>query len=120
MKGLLVQIMGMDCTNGGVTSGKRNAIVGVPDSGPFESTQDTPGLVFIEDTGVTGFLNVHKRTRERDLQIVCVKAVPEGTGNGGMFGGHFVWTSDSRFPYSSPVPVFDRFETREEQRLYGD
>lgn len=34
--------------------------------------------------------------------------------SGGMFGGNFIYTSDSRFPklgdFSSPIPVHDRFE----------
>jgi hypothetical protein len=33
---------------------------------------------------------------------------------GGMFGGNFIYCSDSRFPkigdFSSPIPVHDRFE----------
>jgi hypothetical protein len=32
-------------------------------------------------------------------------------GNGGMFGGNFVYSSDSRFPHSGPIKVLDRFET---------
>ena len=34
--------------------------------------------------------------------------------SGGMFGGNFIYCSDSRFPkigdFSSPIPVHDRFE----------
>lgn len=47
-------------------------------------------------------------------RIVNVVARPvDEQGNpmrGGMFGGHYVKTSDSRFPFTSPIPVHDRFE----------
>jgi hypothetical protein len=29
---------------------------------------------------------------------------------GPMFGGHFAYSSDSRFPFKYPVPIHDRFE----------
>jgi len=29
---------------------------------------------------------------------------------GGMFGGNFIESSDSRFPVQAPIPVHDRFE----------
>lgn len=29
---------------------------------------------------------------------------------GGMFGGNYISTSDSRFPTTAPIPVHDRFE----------
>jgi hypothetical protein len=29
----------------------------------------------------------------------------------GMFGGNFVYTSDSRFPHDTPIRLMDRFET---------
>jgi len=48
------------------------------------------------------------------FKIVNVVARPvNGDGQprrGGMFGGHYVKTSDSRFPFTSPIPVHDRFE----------
>ena len=31
-----------------------------------------------------------------------------------MFGGNFVYTSDSRFPSDYPIPIHDRFETQEQ------
>jgi hypothetical protein len=43
-------------------------------------------------------------------RVVRVKAIPAGRP-GGMFGGRWIHTSDSRFPISGPVPVFDRFES---------
>lgn len=38
---------------------------------------------------------------------------PEGM-NGPMFGGNFIYTSDSRFPSKYPIPIHDRFETQEQ------
>ena len=32
---------------------------------------------------------------------------------GPMFGGAFIWSSDSRFPSRQPIPVHDRYETPE-------
>lgn len=112
MKGLLVFIMGSDCTAGGVTSGKGRAIlIGHPNI--FESSPDTPALVLVEDDTHRqgpGYLNV----RSTDYLVMRVRAVPADVDGlpvlGGMFGGHFIHTSDSRFPYCSPIPVFDRFE----------
>lgn len=47
-------------------------------------------------------------------RIVNVVARPfneDGTvKRGGMFGGNFISTSDSRFPTTAPIPVHDRFE----------
>lgn len=59
--------------------------------------------------------------------IVCGKrtlrafVIDKDTGSvkkGGMFGGNFIYCSDSRFPslpgeFSSPVSVHDRFESQE-------
>ena len=39
---------------------------------------------------------------------------------GPMFGGNFVYTSDSRFPNKYPIPVHDRYETYEQYKLLCD
>lgn len=47
-----------------------------------------------------------------------VYAVPYGMPEGGsMFGGCFIYCSDSRFPMEYPIPLHDRVE---EGRGYGD
>jgi len=109
--GLIVDVMGRDCTAGGVTEGKADAVlVGV--EGPFEPRESAPALVLEEhDPARTGpgYVMVKKNAGG----ISRVRAVPYVDGKpklGGMFGGHFIWTSDSRFPYTAPIPVFDRFE----------
>ena len=102
-KGLLVEIMGDDCTNHGVTSGKTKAIIygpGIPEI--FESDEETPALKIVPGYG----------TRE----FMAVPEIQPAGGMGPMFGGHFVYTSDSRFPAGQPIHVHDRFETPEQYR----
>jgi hypothetical protein len=113
MIGLYVNVIGTDCTNGGATSGKRNAVV-INFDGPFRPCADSPALYVVEDEGVTG-----RRAVSRSGEVHRVKAVPldeDGVPRlGGMFGGHWITTSDARFEYETPIPVHDRFETAEEQ-----
>jgi len=140
LKGLPCSIMGTDCTAGGVTSGHTRALlVGDGIRGPFEPDDDTPTLVLEYDLSPQGAragqLSVANVSWLRDLkgersgcsdfecmgedwaakhQIVNVVARPLGADGkprrGGMFGGHYIKTSDSRWPVTSPIPVHDRFE----------
>ena len=119
-KGLLVSVIGSDCTNGGITSGKSEVILLMHDAPIFESSSEHPALALICDPpqgARAGYLMVHKKTGE----IFRVRAVPliDGERVPGMFGGNFITDSDSRFPFYCPIPVFDRFETAEEQRMYS-
>jgi len=91
-KGLLVEIMGTDCTNHGVTSGHKQAILvgeGIPEI--FEPG-DLPVLKLAKGYGTRKYI-----------------ALPVNK-NGGMFGGHFIYSSDSRFPSDAPIHVHDRYE----------
>lgn len=100
-KGLLVFIMGQDCTNNGVTSAKTKAILTggrMPEI--FEPDQHAPELV------------LHSHNGRLIAVPVESKAGPDDVGP--MFGGHWVYTSDSRFPVDHPIAVFDRFETQEQ------
>jgi hypothetical protein len=121
MKGLLVFIIGDDCTNGGVTSGCKHAVLRVKDCNVFTSQEGCPGLTLIESDNLReypGYLNIahglRPTIRPEDAIIRRVRAVPlTEAGNpvlGGSFGGHYIESCDSRFPYESPIPVFDRFE----------
>jgi len=102
-KGLLVFILkenGCGCTNGGVTEKANRAILywdGVPEI--FSSSDDTPAL------------QLQKRCGR--LIAVPVNDPRMKTHCGPMFGGNFIYTSDSRFPNEYPIPVHDRFETQE-------
>lgn len=108
MNGLLVFVYRStlgDCTNNGVTNRYSSFVLTRPGvEGPFEARRDLPELRLISN-GLDG-----KRVPR------CVPVNEDGTlagvndGRWGMFGGNFVYTSDSRFPYSFPIPVFDRFE----------
>lgn len=101
MKGMHVSILKAadmsDCTNHGITSKATSALLvgeGVPEI--FEADENQPVLVL--DT---------KYFRD------CIRAVPavQPTDKAGpMFGGNFIFSSDSRFPSRYPIPVHDRFE----------
>jgi hypothetical protein len=47
---------------------------------------------------------------ERKPTIVNVVARPADETRLGMMDGHYLESSDSRWPFSSPVPIHDRFE----------
>jgi hypothetical protein len=141
MKGLHCNIMGTDCTAGGITSGRRDiTLTGDGINGPFEPDESAPELRLEYDLNpqgaMAGQLSVAKVSWLRALgeitlggcsefecmsadwasrhQIVNVVARPVDEDGkvkrGGMFGGHYIKTSDSRFPVTSPIPVHDRFE----------
>lgn len=112
---LNVEIQGMDCTNRGVTSGRFN--IRLREDLGLVVDLETPevtkaGYVMVLKSGffysITGVDELDPRKR-----VARVRAVPIINGKailGGMFGGHFIMSSDSRFPAETPIPVFDRFE----------
>jgi hypothetical protein len=111
-KGLVVEVMGMDCTAGGVTSGKRHVVlVGPMFPEIFAPRPDMPALeVEVDEDPVGlrgGYLAVLGKYPGDDPRIVRVRAKPAGAKYSGAFGGHFVHCCDSR-----PIPVFDRYEDR--------
>lgn len=126
-EGVYVAVMGDDCTNGGATSGHRSVFLRVPGSGmtgPGEQST-IPVLELLVDVDpdlnavAPGRLVVAKAGFVRRLTgapygcmgYARVRAVPVGADPRRLrFGGHWVWSSDSRFPFESPVPVFDRIE----------
>lgn len=111
MKGLLVSvyrkagdgIFDGDTTNGGISSKHGRLILvgdGVP--GVFSATEDTPAIRLIK-----------RRVMGRAFWIAApLDATFEGEGGGFpyMFGGNFLYTSDSRFPSDAPIKIFDRLE----------
>jgi hypothetical protein len=108
MKGMLVYVYrnGADCTAGGITSKvDMIIIVGEGIEGPFEVD---PGEAFLE---------LRKKNVGGDEYLYAVPVDGRDTAGmvGPMFGGNFVYSSDSRFrrvcPY--PIPVHDRWETQE-------
>lgn len=85
-----------DCSNGGI-SGRADRVTligpGIPEI--FPATDEAPAV----ELGVTG-------------GSTNVRPVVEET-TWWMFGGCFVWTSDSRFPSRYPIPLHDRTESAE-------
>ena len=100
--GLLVSIYrnGLgDATNGGITSDVKSAVlIGKDIPEIFEPSNNTPGL------------ELELFNPFRDLSRAFIIAKPLGQ-RAGMFGGNFIYTSDSRFPFDYPIKVYDRYES---------
>ncbi len=101
LKGLSVSVFKNplgDCTANGLSSKHTSLILvgdGIKDV-PFEVKDGEDYLVC--------------EYRERfDDYIATPKSVKDA-GSWAMFGGNFVYTSDSRFPTNAPIKVFDRVE----------
>ena len=106
-KGILVNVFengNYDCTNNGVTFFKKEFIL-IGENGedfncPFKVAEDGSNILCL-----------------RQMKNGYKFAVPFDTirnankhRNGPMFGGNFIYTSDSRFPNNYPIPVHDRWE----------
>ena len=114
-KGLLCDVFRCalgDCTNCGVSSKHNSVILSnvAPDARVFEVHEGCPELVLCPGLGDQKY-----RAVPRDFFDPEVPFRPDGRPNlvkWAMFGGNFVYTSDSRLreitPY--PIPVHDRFE----------
>jgi len=95
-RGLMVEIMGTDCTSNGVTSGKSHILL-LCEDGPFKIKEGDSYLTIVP--GWAG---------RKAMAIPVINGKPKA----GMFGGHFIYSSDSRFGKFSdqPIHVHDRFE----------
>ena len=108
MQGLSVDVYrGLhDCTLGGLSARYNEFILvgeGVP--GVFDVTPEMPALILVKRI-IHGNPYLHARPADEPLP-----------GNvGWMFGGNFIWTSDSRFPNKYPIAIHDRQETREQNK----
>ena len=117
MKGLTVNVYRnsdhIDCTYSGISSKfSRLTIlptestnkVGINIPGIFHPSEDCPGIY------------IFHRPQFDDL-IACPD-IEYGTGKSWwMFGGNFIYTSDSRFPAKNPIKVFDRNESSKQPPL---
>jgi hypothetical protein len=99
-RGLLCFIyrpVGGSCANGGISNRVDKVILVGPDIPEiFAPTSDTPAV---------------------ELRVLGdeMNAEPVGRDNTWwMFGGAFIYTSDSRFPSRAPIALHDHCETREE------
>lgn len=99
--GLIVTVYkpadGMDCTNGGETARFQKFVAtGKGIEGPFEPSAEMPEMKILPRLGGLGGYRA------------VPASIPEGKWT--MFGGNFIYTSDSRFPSRYPIPVHDRVE----------
>lgn len=109
-KGLIVDVYRSafgDCSNGGLSSRHdRLLLVGPTVPQIFEESDEWPSI----ELGIAG-----NRVHVRPVEL------PSGMA-GPMFGGAFVYSSDSRFkdatgvPDGRPLHLHDRFETSEQAR----
>ena len=104
MKGLLVSILVNksygSASNGGISSKHSQVILtgkGLPEI--FEPSEDTPEVRLCERL-------IGGKTYLSAYPIEPVSS--DRTGY--MFGGCFIYTSDSRFPNAYPIPLHDRTE----------
>lgn len=112
MKGIHVYILRDslgDCTMNGVSS-KVDAITLVDEkiSGPCEVVEEEVYLVVVRRI-LFGSLYMHLEPRKNNKKMLPAGHV------GGMMGGNFAYSSDSRFREISayPLPIHDRFETQD-------
>ena len=107
MKGLIAEIFENkahgNCSNHGLSSKVSQVVITSEDfdiDELFEATEDMPEVVII------------KRERNPFKDIIAVPREVLESGKHYMFGGSFIYTSDSRFGEisSSPIKLFDRVE----------
>lgn len=96
-----------DCTNGGISGGDAITLV-------LTSIKDFNGMEVAIEAPFEGDETNSVKIVPGNL-IGYYKAVPVVQPKGmvgPMFGGNFIYTSDSRFPMKYPVPIHDRYETQ--------
>jgi hypothetical protein len=88
-----------DSSNGGWSSVQCEALLVLPEGGPFKASEhgELPIIVLVDK-------KPYFYVTEDEVEVY------ETGGSPGMFGGNFVYHSDSRFPSRFPIPIHDRFE----------
>lgn len=93
-----------NCSNGGISSRCKSAIlVGEGIAKVFGPSPECPAVKLVHRT-ICGKPYVHAEPVESK----------NGNNVGYMAGGTFIYTCDSRFPSSYPIPLHDRQETPEQ------
>ena len=109
MKGLTVYIYknNGDCSNGGLSSKYSKATLigknvdGVNVASVVEPSEDAPAVKLVS-----------KKALEGGTLYYCEPVEVKKEGYAGyMFGGCFVYSCDSRFPFRYPIKLFDRQES---------
>ena len=89
-----------DCSNRGLSSRHDELTLLLPQGGPFEPKPERPAVRLVRKE-VMG---------NEYLSVIPADAEGDGIGQY-MFGGNFIFTSDSRFPDKGyPIPIHDRTE----------
>lgn len=109
-EGLLVNVYrsaGSDASMNGISSKFDNLVLingmSTESLGPFNPKDDLSDALVLIERNVT--------SKSFLIAIPFNEYIETGSyGMYGMFGGNFVYSSDSRFPSDSPIKVFDRFE----------
>ena len=83
---------------------------GIPEI--FEITEETPGVEILPHHAGPQYGEV--AILVDGIHSPAAFVAPAGRHHGGhdwaMFSGTFITTSDSRFPYSNPIPLHNRYE----------
>lgn len=101
-----------DCTNGGISSRYKTLYLLCEDQ---EKAQKEPWNWSKVDENDERLIKI---VRSTPCGRPYIHAEPVNDPNrrevGYMFGGNFIYTSDSRFPENYPIPLHDRSETWED------
>lgn len=89
-----------DCTNKGISSYVDGLYLIVPD-GFCDMPEEDPRVMEVRHIGDHAYVT--------SVHPFCAPDAVIGP----MMGGNFVYSSDSRFPSEYPLPVHDRWESRE-------
>lgn len=106
MSGMLVWVYkngNADCSNGGISSMCSTVVLmgkGIPQL--TEADEKTPAVLLKGDTE-RGYVHA----------VPCTRSGKEYEGVWFMFGGSFIYTTDSRFPSRYPIPLHDRSESEQ-------
>lgn len=104
-----------DCTNGGISSRHKTLYLLCEDQ---EKAQKEPWNWIEVDEDDERLVRI---VRDTPCGRPYIHAEPVNDPNkreiGYMFGGNFIYTSDSRFPEDYPIPLHDRSETYEDYEI---
>jgi len=104
---------GMDCTARG-SSSKHDQLLLVGEGIPQIFTETNPAKVVkleFMNVGVKGAITIEGTAVRIKSPHPYVKPLSIDSGTHSMFGGNFLYTSDSRFPSDQPIAIHDRVET---------